>query len=102
MCGDRYGKLFRELNFTLFTGNGGFYHWMKLPGSLTASDFNKILFEHGAAILEGTDCDMRRLRENSPLKHFVRFSFGPLPPDSFEEDAALLRQVMQSCDADLQ
>jgi len=48
----------------------------------------------GAAILEGTDCDMARLGDASPLRDFFRFSFGPLAPESFEGDVALMERAL--------
>ncbi len=87
----RYAKGLEALGFQLFTGTGGFYHWAKLPGDLTATELNERLFAHGAAILPGRLCDMaRRPGEPSPLDRFVRFSFGPLSAESYEEDLAIL------------
>ena len=77
---ERYGKAFQELGLELFTGNGGFYHWCRLPGGMTAETLNRRLFKEGAAILKGTDCDMLRRGDASPLATFFRFSFGPLAP----------------------
>jgi len=48
------------MGLTVFTGDGGFYHWMELPEGLNADEFNKRLFKKGAAILKGSDCDMGR------------------------------------------
>lgn len=92
---ERYGKAFAELGLELFTGDGGFYHWCKLPGKLTARELNQRLFKEKAAILEGTDCDMARLGESSPLRQFFRFSFGPLDPASFESDVGILRRALE-------
>ena len=89
----RYGRELARLGFQLYTGDGGFYHWAKLPLSLTAEEFNKRLFAHEAAILPGTLCDMLRRGEASPHSCFVRFSFGPLPSSSFEKDI----QIIESC-----
>jgi aspartate/methionine/tyrosine aminotransferase len=94
---DRYGKALSDLGLKLFTGEGGFYHWCKLPGSLTAQRFNASLFKEKAAVLEGTDCDMARLGEKSPLRQFFRFSFGPLDPATFESDIAIMRRALDSC-----
>ena len=82
----RVQKGFVKLGLELFSGDGGFYHWCKLPGTLTAEKLNEKLFQKGAAILKGTDCDMHRLGIDSHLKHFFRFSFGPLLPNSFDSD----------------
>ncbi|HSH05606.1 MAG TPA: pyridoxal phosphate-dependent aminotransferase [Anaerolineae bacterium] len=92
---DRYGQAFTDLGLRLHSGHGGFYHWCQLPDGLTAEQFNQQLFTHGAAILKGTDCDMARRGDDSPLANFFRFSFGPLSPDSFDADLAILRQVLQ-------
>jgi aspartate/methionine/tyrosine aminotransferase len=90
----RYGEALAQLGFELFTGDGGFYHWGRLPGRLTADEFNERLFEHDAAILPGTLCDMFRRGPSSPMASFVRFSFGPLEADSFEGDVAILRAAI--------
>jgi len=92
---DRYGEAFRKLGIDLFSGEGGFYHWCRLGGDMTADQLNARLFARGAAVLKGTDCDMARLGEASPLKHFFRFSFGPLDPASFDSDIALLRKALE-------
>ena len=47
------------------------------------------------AILKGTDCDMHRRGDASPLARFFRFSFGPLSPASFDDDIAILRRALQ-------
>jgi len=91
---DRYGEAFADMGIELYSGDGGFYHWCRLPGDLTAAEFNERLFPHGAAILKGTDCDMARLGDRSPLRQFFRFSFGPLLPDSFESDIGILQKVL--------
>ncbi|MBS1718283.1 MAG: pyridoxal phosphate-dependent aminotransferase [Armatimonadetes bacterium] len=90
----RYGEALTELGFELFTGDGGFYHWGRLPGGLTADEFNERLFKHEAAILPGTLCDMFRRGSASPLASFVRFSFGPLKQESFDSDVAILRAAL--------
>lgn len=91
---ERYGKLLSTLGFELFTGDGGFYHWGRLPNGLTADELNNRLFQHKAAILPGTLCDMFRRGDSSPHANFIRFSFGPLPPDSFDNDADILRSCL--------
>ena len=50
----------------------------------------------GAAVLEGTDCDMARRGDDSPLRSFFRFSFGPLAPESFDQDIALMSQALEA------
>ena len=69
---ERYGRILKELGFTLYTGDGGFYHWCKLPGSLTCMEFNDMLFKYHAAILPGTLCDMFRRGEGGPMGTFIR------------------------------
>ena len=87
----RYAEGLAKLGLALHTGSGGFYHWAKLPGGLSAVELNERLFAHGAAILPGRLCDMaRRPGEPSPLDGFVRFSFGPLSPESYERDIEIL------------
>ncbi|MFV1986998.1 MAG: pyridoxal phosphate-dependent aminotransferase [Gemmatimonadota bacterium] len=91
---ERYGEAFERLGLELFTGDGGFYHWCRLPGGLAAEEFNRRLFAEGAAILKGTDCDMARRGDESPLRDFFRFSFGPLDPASFETDIEIMSRVL--------
>ena len=87
----RYGDALDKLGFELFTGDGGFYHWGKLPGHLSADAFNERLFKHEAAILPGKLCDMARGGGSlSPLDSFMRFSFGPLKAESFDDDVRIL------------
>ena len=92
----KYEKGFVKLGLELFSGDGGFYHWCKLPGTLTAEKLNEKLFQKGAAILKGTDCDMHRLGIASHLKHFFTFSFGPLLPDSYDSDINILSEAINS------
>lgn len=104
---ERYGEAFASMGLTVHTGNGGFYHWLELPEGLNARELNQRLFRHGAAILEGFDCDMARPHDKdpayrSPYDSFFRFSFGPLLPESFESDIALLRQVLDEYRAEVQ
>ena len=91
---DRYGEAFERLGLELFSGRGGFYHWCRLPDGLTAAQLNERLFPMGAAVLEGTDCDMGRRGDESPLRSFFRFSFGPLDPESFAGDVLLLERAL--------
>src|SRR5690606_10364350 len=42
----RYADGLRELGFELFTGDGGFYHWARLPHGMTGDAFNERLFAH--------------------------------------------------------
>jgi aspartate/methionine/tyrosine aminotransferase len=93
---ERYGEAFERLGLELFSGDGGFYHWCRLPGGLTAEELNLRLFKEGAAILKGTDCDMARLGSDSPLRSFFRFSFGPLDPDDFESDIEILTRALDA------
>lgn len=90
----RYGEALSRLGFDLFTGEGGFYHWARLPGGMTGDAFNERLFAHAAGILPGRLCDMARRGDDGPLGTMIRFSFGPLGPDSFEADVKILEQVV--------
>ncbi len=90
----RYAEAFIKLGLELFTGAGGFYHWCRLPEGFTAAELNRRLFSQGAAVLKGTDCDMARGGESSPLARFFRFSFGPLDPASFDADIAIMRGAL--------
>lgn len=90
----RYGEGLRKLGFELFTGSGGFYHWAQLPGGMTGDAFNERLFAHAAGILPGRLCDMGRRGERGPLGNMIRFSFGPLPPESFAGDMEILARCV--------
>lgn len=87
----RYATGLRDLGFELFTGDGGFYHWGRLPNKLAADEFNRRLFKCEAGILPGRLCDMAREDSAaSPLDSFVRFSFGALGADSYAGDMKIL------------
>ena len=85
-----------ELGVELYSGDGGFYHWGRLPHGLTGDRFNERLFAHNAGILPGRLCDMHRRGDEGELGSLFRFSFGPLSPESFDEDVAILRQCLQA------
>ena len=102
----RYGAAFEDMGLRVVTGDGGFYHWMQLPEGMNAGELNRRLFRHGAAILEGIDCDMARPHDKdpayeSPYRSWFRFSFGALLPETFESDVAILGQVLAEYRADL-
>jgi aspartate/methionine/tyrosine aminotransferase len=102
----RYGEAFEAMGLTVHTGDGGFYHWLELPEGLNAGELNQRLFKHGAAILKGVDCDMARPHAKdpdyvTPYDSFFRFSFGPLLPETFESDVALMKQVLDEYRADV-
>lgn len=97
---ERYGRAFREMGLKVYTGDGGFYHWLELPEGLDADEFNKRLFKVGAAILKAHDCDMARPHSKDPsykrpYERFFRFSFGPLLPETFESDVQIFREVLE-------
>jgi aspartate/methionine/tyrosine aminotransferase len=103
---ERYGRAFRDLGLGVYTGDGGFYHWLELPDGLNAGELNRRLFKHGAAILEGRDCDMARPHRKdpsyaSPYHNWLRFSFGPLLPESFDADIALFGRVLDEYRTDV-
>jgi aspartate/methionine/tyrosine aminotransferase len=91
---NKYRQAFTELGMELHTGDGGFYHWGKLPGSLSAREFNERLFKRNAAILPGTLCDMLRRGDDGPYKHLFRFSFGAVKPEDFDESIAIIRDCL--------
>ena len=91
----RYKAGLEELGFELYTGDGGFYHWGRLPGELSADEFNERLFAHEAGILPGVLCDMaRRNGPDGPLHRFIRFSFGPLDAGSYDNDMEILAKCV--------
>ena len=103
---DRYGRAFEEMGLGVYTGEGGFYHWLELPEGLDSQGLNERLFKHGAAILCASDCDMDRPHSKdpsyvTPYDRFFRFSFGPLLPESFESDIELFRQVLEEYKAEV-
>ena len=95
----RYGEAFRNMGLGVYTGDGGFYHWLELPEGMTSAELNKRLFKRGAAILCASDCDMARPHSKdpdyvTPYTRFFRFSFGPLLPETFESDIQLFKEVL--------
>ena len=63
---------------------------------MNADALNEKLFAHKAAILPGRLCDMHRQGVDGEMNRFFRFSFGPLTPDSRENDLAILAQCLGS------
>ena len=91
---DRYAQAFGELGMELYTGDGGFYHWGKLPGSLGAREFNERLFQKNAAILPGALCDMLRRGDDGPYRQLFRFSFGAVGPEEFDDSIRIIRDCL--------
>lgn len=92
---DIYRTGLANCGIELSTGPGGFYHWGKLPNGLTANEFNQRLFKHDAAILPGTLCDMHRRNEKGPHANFIRFSFGPLNPETYTENMRIIETCLK-------
>ena len=97
---ERYGRAFEDMGLGVYTGEGGFYHWLELPDGMESSELNRRLFKRGAAILCASDCDMARPHSKdpgyvSPYTRFFRFSFGPLLPERFESDIQLFSEVLE-------
>ncbi len=90
----RYAKGLEQLGFELFTGDGGFYHWARLPNGLTGDAFNERLMKHDAAILPGRLCDMARRGDKGTLGRMARFSFGPLTVESCEADLGIMARCV--------
>jgi DNA-binding transcriptional MocR family regulator len=88
-----YATGLQELGFKLFTGEGGFSHWVKLPGELTADDLNRCLYKRGAAVLPGQFTDMLRRGSSSPLKQFFRFCYGCSDPKKIEADLSIFKDA---------
>ncbi len=104
---ERYGAAFEKMGLKVFTGKGGFYHWMQLPEGMNSDELNRRLYEKGAAILAGRDCDMGRPHSKdpsytSPYLDMFRFSFGPLLPETFEDDIALFTEVFEKYKSDVE
>lgn len=102
----RYGEAFAKMGLSVHTGDGGFYHWLELPEGLNAEELNQRLFKRGAAILKGFDCDMARPHAKdpdyvSPYESYFRFSFGPLLPETFDSDIAIMTEVLEKYRADV-
>jgi aspartate/methionine/tyrosine aminotransferase len=92
----RYGEAFTNLGLSVESGEGGFYHWVRLPAGMTTERLNRELFKEKAAVLSGTHFDMFRRGERSELAHYFRFSFGPLAPESFESDVEILGSALRA------
>tara|TARA_Y100000588_G_scaffold210635_1_gene224767 strand:+ start:660 stop:1931 length:1272 start_codon:yes stop_codon:yes gene_type:complete len=97
---ERYGRAFEEMGLGVYTGNGGFYHWLELPEGMSSAELNDRLFKRGAAILCAFDCDMARPHSKdpsyeTPYSRFFRFSFGPLLPKTFESDIQIFSEVLE-------
>ena len=92
---DAYERGLSKCGIELCTGDGGFYHWGRLPRGLSALEFNQRLFKHKAAILPGTLCDMNRLGEKGPHAKFIRFSFGPLSPETNAENLKIIEACVK-------
>jgi aspartate/methionine/tyrosine aminotransferase len=91
---ERYQSRLEGLGIRLYTGDGGFYHWGRLPGDLTATRLNERLFEYQAAILPGHLCDVKRRGDDGPHGQLFRFSFGPLLPESCDENIEILASCL--------
>jgi aspartate/methionine/tyrosine aminotransferase len=90
----RYQEGLSDCEIELFTGDGGFYHWGRLPGGLTARELNDRLFAHKAAILPGPLTDLLRRGDDGPLGEFIRFSFGPILPETYDSNMAIIRAAV--------
>ena len=104
---ERYGKAFEAMGLGVYTGNGGFYHWLELPPGMNSAELNRRLFKRGAAILSASDCDMARPHSKdpsyeTPYSRFFRFSFGPLLPETFDSDIQIFSEVLDEYKSDLE
>jgi len=93
---EAYREGLEQCGIELCTGDGGFYHWGRLPRGLTADEFNQRLFRDQAAILPGHLCDMRRRGDKGPHANFIRFSFGPVKAESLRENLEIIRRAIGS------
>ncbi|MCX6126299.1 MAG: pyridoxal phosphate-dependent aminotransferase [Proteobacteria bacterium] len=92
---DFYYRGLSDCGIELSTGAGGFYHWGKLPRGLSAVEFNKRLFKHNAAILPGTLCDMHRRGDAGEHGNYIRFSFGPVLPETNFENIRIIEACLK-------
>ena len=104
---ERYGKAFEAMGLGVYTGDGGFYHWLELPLGMNSAELNRRLFKRGAAILSASDCDMARPHSKdpsyeTPYSRFFRFSFGPLLPETFDSDIQIFSEVLDDYKSDLE
>lgn len=79
---------------------------MQLPEGLNCDELNKRLYKRCAAISAGRDCDMGgpHLKDPgyvSPYVSMLRFSFGPLLPETFESDIQLMTEVVENYKVDV-
>ena len=89
-----YRQGLESLGLKLYSGTGGFYHWCQLPDGLYADELNERLFAYKAGILPGRLCDMHRGPTDGPSNQFFRFSFGPLSPESRDQDIEILKACL--------
>lgn len=96
----RYERGLKGLGLSLYTGLGGFYHWCKLPDDISGDALNAELVRAKAAIVPGRHFDMSRDisigERTGALENFFRFSFGPLSPDSFDDDLRILDAALNA------
>jgi aminotransferase len=91
---DAYRTELSHCGIELCTGDGGFYHWGRLPRGMTAGEFNSRLYRDRAAILPGSLCDMYRRGDSGPHGQFIRFSFGPLEPSSMKGNLEIIKRAL--------
>jgi aspartate/methionine/tyrosine aminotransferase len=92
---DRYAEGLKKLGLELFSGDGGFYHWLRLPDGLSGDAFNERLMKHNAAVMPGRLCDMARRGDHGAIGDMIRFSFGPLKAESYESDMEILAACLK-------
>ncbi len=70
---------------------GGFYVWLKLPGSLKATSLFKDCLSKGVVFVTGRTFDPGSVKDNH-----LRLSFSNMPKDSIEEGVLLLSNVIKA------
>ena len=91
---ERYKDAFEAMGMELYSGDGGFYHWGKLPGDLDAKTFNERLYQKNAAILPGKLCDMHRRGDEGTHGRLFRFSFGATPHTEFDQSIEIIKSCL--------
>ena len=69
---------------------GGFYVWLKLPESISATSLFKDCLSQGVVFVTGRTFDPESIKDN-----YLRLSFSNMPKDSIEKGVFLLANVIK-------